>query len=286
MVAAAYFSLTGFVFPGADQPDAADVRLGVVYNDSLTTGTAAIPAASNVRFGTAVDAGAGTAYIPLAYDVRLDTPVDNTTGTLIVPDPSQVQNGVGVDHTVGTFGLGATMTLATSSTSYATPADTLARLDIRTVGDLCSDTGTRIAAMPVLTNNNFLQAIRDASAEVEKNALIGGRYSVGDLQTIANSTGVAAGVMLRLISRLTCVFLFERRPDMELKQPWIWEQAEKDLEALREGKNIFSFAETAAAGIQSHEVETARQIERREGVVVQSERYFGRQPNRRDPRRQ
>ena len=191
----------------------------------------------------------------------------------------------------------AQLTIRTSQQPFATAAQLLKRLDLRTVGDLCSDNGTRVAAGALASDPNFFAAIIDASAIIEQYATRGGVYSPGDLALLAAlpdsdpgggaNFGVAGGALLRLMVRLVTVLLFERRPDMELKNPWIWEQVKKDLEELAAGAQVFGFVQTQDAGRQSHEVETARVIQRREGVVAgPMRRFWGLQPNQRDPRRQ
>ncbi|NLF33254.1 MAG: hypothetical protein GX591_20505, partial [Planctomycetes bacterium] len=84
--------------PTYDAPDEADVRDGVVYDDATgtpTEGTAAIPAAADVRAGVAVDDTVGTAAIPGAADVRAGVAVDGTVGTLEVTGSADTH-----DHSV------------------------------------------------------------------------------------------------------------------------------------------------------------------------------------------
>lgn len=86
-----------------DNAAISDVRLGTDYAEGTLTGTAAIPAASDTRLGTAVDAGVGTAAIPAAADVRLTVPVDATTGTAAIPGPNDTRLNVPTDDTVGNY---------------------------------------------------------------------------------------------------------------------------------------------------------------------------------------
>lgn len=76
-----------------DYPADTDVRDGVVYDSGAETGTAAIPGASDVRTGVAVDATVGTAAIPGPDDVRDGVPVDATTGNYEPADPDKYFNG-------------------------------------------------------------------------------------------------------------------------------------------------------------------------------------------------
>jgi hypothetical protein len=80
-------ALVDATFPvSGDQAAESDVRLGVVYDNSTKTGTAAIPGASDVRDGVAVDATTGTAAIPGPDDVRVNVPVDDTIGNYVPAD--------------------------------------------------------------------------------------------------------------------------------------------------------------------------------------------------------
>ncbi len=65
-------------------PGVANVRntTSYTYAGTTLTGTAAIPVASDVRLGTAIDATTGTLAVPAASKVLLGVAVDNTTGTL------------------------------------------------------------------------------------------------------------------------------------------------------------------------------------------------------------
>jgi len=82
-------------------PAASDVRAGTSVD--ATTGTLAVPSAANVRSGVAVDATTGTCVVPAASNVRSGTPVDATTGTCVVPAASAVLLGTAVDATTGTL---------------------------------------------------------------------------------------------------------------------------------------------------------------------------------------
>ncbi len=174
-------------------------------------------------------------------------------------------------------------TVETSATSYLSAAEFLKRADLRTIGDLCSDTGSRIPAGALLTDANLAAALLDASGLVEQACLTAGKYHPVDLAAL---TGAGQAALFRLISRLTLCLLFERRPDLEMKQPWIWEWVEEQLQKLHEGEAVFPFIETEAAGILSDVTETARDVEARDLTTTQMSRYFGRRGNRNDPNRQ
>jgi hypothetical protein len=84
-------------------PGIANVRSGTAYTiaGSALTGTAAIPAAADVRSGTAVDAGTGTLAVPTAAQTKHGVAVDGSTGTYRGADlwdpvpPEDVIEGLG-----------------------------------------------------------------------------------------------------------------------------------------------------------------------------------------------
>ncbi len=112
-VPSSYGVRTGFVTTTAtsieggaqSNPGIANVRLGTAYIASGVSlvGTAAIPAATDVRADVDVDATVGLIAIPAVTDVRADVAVDwNDMGTAFIPSPDDVRAGVDVDATVGT----------------------------------------------------------------------------------------------------------------------------------------------------------------------------------------
>lgn len=169
-------------------------------------------------------------------------------------------------------------TVSTSATTYLSAAEYLKRADLRTVGDLCSDTGSRIASGALPSDANLAAALLDASGLVEQACLVTSRYLPVDLAAL---TGAAQGALFRLLSRLTTCLLFERRPDLEMKQPWLWEWTEEQLQKLRDGERIFGFVESEGAGLPTITTETATEVEARNGISVQVERMWGRRGNRR-----
>lgn len=172
-------------------------------------------------------------------------------------------------------------TVSSASTSYCTAAQFLGFFDGRTVGDLCSDTGTRIAAAALLTDANLSLALKGASGELEAAVLLGNRYTVADLQALTSTYN--SGIFLaRIVAGLTFRDLLRRRPDLEIQKPPQSEEAEKIIQALSMGERIFAFSETANAGATEEDVETSRDVDDRRMVTWHTRRYFGRRSNRYD----
>src|SRR5271167_19782 len=93
-------------------------------------------------------------------------------------------------------------TPVTGAASYCTPTQMFQCFDIRTIADLCSDTGTPVGAIantdPVqidptilAVNPVFLFIMGAASGKLESAIQVGGRYTPGDL--ILLTTGPMVG---------------------------------------------------------------------------------------------
>lgn len=175
-----------------------------------------------------------------------------------------------------------TVSTATSAAVTALAAEVVKRVDWRPLADLCSDTGTRLASSAaVQADTNFLAIVRDAFAEIESACQKGGRYLPVDITALLADTGAAAGKFLRILSRVVVMLAYERRPDKEPGDPAVITRAQEALQQLADGERVFSFEETRDAGRFSHEVETATDVENRDGITYQADRYFGRRGNRR-----
>jgi hypothetical protein len=74
-------------------PPATDVRSGIDRGDG-TLGTLAVPAAADVRVGTAVAATVGTLAVPTAAQVLAGVAVGATVGTVTLPAAADVESGV------------------------------------------------------------------------------------------------------------------------------------------------------------------------------------------------
>lgn len=166
----------------------------------------------------------------------------------------------------------------TASSAYCSVDEVLKRIDKRTVADLVSDTGEAVEANTLTTNAELLAAMLDASGEVEAAAMKGSRYTPADLQAL---TGAAKARLCRILVRLTICFLYERRPDKG-PIPEVYKAALDQLEQLRSGEMIFGTVETHDAQTQDHAVETARNVENRDGTTYQARRFMGRRSNRAD----
>lgn len=181
-------------------------------------------------------------------------------------------------------------TIDSAAAAYISDTEVYDRCDVRVLADLCSDASARLGSSTdialmktaLTASTAFIALKRDACGEVESYALQGGRYKPQDLTALAAHNSMGKGKLLRLLVRLIVVMAYERRPDREMKQPWILETVGDELQALRDGIAIFSFVEAEEAGVVSSRIETAAQVEARGGLPYIARRLFGRRSNRID----
>lgn len=131
-------------YTGADRwsdPGESNVRDGVTYeaDNVAKEGTLVVPAAGDVREGTAVDAGTGTLAVPAASDVRSGVDVDDETGTAAIPAAADVRSGTSVDATVGSLAVPAAANVrngtAVDNTTGTLVVPTLANTKFGVAGD-------------------------------------------------------------------------------------------------------------------------------------------------------
>lgn len=177
-------------------------------------------------------------------------------------------------------------TLNTFAFPYCTPALFIERYDVRTVGDYLSDNDVRLTPTQVLNSPILLDLLRSSSATIEAFAFKGMRYTVQDLQKIANmddagvvltNAGNAAHLIYKIVSGLTMNDVWARRPLKWTKmgRPEGVEEAFMWAHSLGEGETIFGILETAEAGLVQPHFMTPQQIRTRNYSSNQARAYFG-----------
>lgn len=121
----------------------------------------------------------------------------------------------------------------------------IVRFDVRTLGDLLSDTNTRLTAAQVQASTVLETLLLEASGEVETACIAGQRYLPEDLDALE-------GASLQKLKGIVCGFAFsllmDRRPNIIAEAPKRVKDALVLLEQLRGGERIFSLAGAAEAG--------------------------------------
>lgn len=145
------------------------------------------------------------------------------------------------------------MTPDSTNVPYLTPQDYLARKDYNSVAQYCNDNpGTPITPLPaaLYTNFNLLVALNSACGELESACLRGLAYSVSDLQSLQ---GASLDYMKTILSDLATYRIMTRRLGPAPPETIIsaYNSAMASLDALSRGERIFSFVQTAQAGVAS-----------------------------------
>lgn len=171
--------------------------------------------------------------------------------------------------------------MASSETAYATGADLVLYHDVRRIGDLISDTDTRVVAASVPDHPLVAIMLKRASGEVEMACQVGGKYSP---EALAALDGVAAEALKGLVCDLAAWHLEKRRSrSVKLDDVPGAAEAYGVLRALEEGALVFPTDEAVdATGMEV--VENQAQTEagrsmadgRYGDTVGGARRFFGR----------
>lgn len=160
--------------------------------------------------------------------------------------------------------------------SYATPSDLLTRKDARTIKALASDTGADIADPD--TDPNLLQALEDASGEVDSAVLVAKIYSTAELATL---TGNSLALLKRITCEVAMAFLFARRPKYdEDGYDKALERCNKWLDRLRKGERVFDLEPQQDAGLPSVDGPSAVDYSRMNLLVDRTKGYYPARGNR------
>lgn len=164
-----------------------------------------------------------------------------------------------------------------SSSAYAQPADLLVYLDARMTGDLVNDQGIMLTPTAILTDPTVAKHLLRASGRLEAICLKGRRYQPADLQAL---TGASREYMIWVVCGLALESLRWRRANLEeIAQPFAKELS-LVLDELANGKQVFGFLETEAAGLPDHSVITGADLYGIPSLVSNMDRYFGTRRNR------
>lgn len=164
-----------------------------------------------------------------------------------------------------------------SFTAYATPADWAKYSDIRTLKDLCSDSGT--AASDLASNAIALELLKAASGDVLAACLVSHLYEPEDLDLIAATDGHSQSLLKQLVCKIATIAAIRRRPDRigaeSLKV--LLEETEDYLDRLRSGKRLFVVPGSTSqpdAGTVEVDGPTLATMERVNGISIRTRNYY------------
>lgn len=130
---------------------------------------------------------------------------------------------------------------------YATPDDMIARFDVRTLGDLSADDGTRVSSANLAINAKLVASLSDASGQLEAACLQGERYSIEDLGGLK---GDSESFLVRIVCDLALGYLWRRKlyVDENAARLEAVQRADEHLTRLRSGEWVFDVTENKEAG--------------------------------------
>ena len=146
------------------------------------------------------------------------------------------------------------LTPSSGNTTYMSVSDVLSFKDVRMVGDLVRDDGTRATPLELQTDSNLSACMMAACGELEASLLAGNRYQPSDLLSL---NGNSLSFLKSILSDETEYKLYSRRgisPPEYVKTSH--ETFTKTLDAIRNGAKILAFQETQQAGLPKDEFMT------------------------------
>lgn len=144
--------------------------------------------------------------------------------------------------------------------AFADSSDMVVRYDTRTLGDLCSDDGNRVAKDDLATSDIMTTALSSATGEIKAATLRAERYTVAQLEALT-------GESQEYLKTLTCAVAFwrlwSRKPYNEKNSGQVQARTEfkEAMERIRSGDHIFEVAATAAAGTPNIDTITRAEIQ-------------------------
>jgi hypothetical protein len=170
-----------------------------------------------------------------------------------------------------------------SSTALLCPVDEfLKRVDRAAVAKLASDDaqGKPVILTALPTDPNVIAALRDAGGWFETAVSRGRRYELADIAVVLASDTNARGILYRIVADLGWFFLFQRRPNKDVPAPPSLEYSLKLMDELGDGKKVFPFLESEAAGVMQVVETNVDDVEARNGAVYQARAFYGRTSER------
>lgn len=161
--------------------------------------------------------------------------------------------------------------------SYASPQDFIDRMDVRRLGDLGLDTGTRATPTQLLTNTRLQDSLDDASGMIDATLLRAGRYQPKDLTTLTGTTSFGNKLLIRITVNIAYGLLLEARGYSEEEQGSMapgFTKALAYLDRLENGEWIFGIPPVIDAGGSAQNVNAY--LSSKVVLLTQAtRRYFG-----------
>lgn len=169
-----------------------------------------------------------------------------------------------------------------SATAYCTATQFFTFYDYRLVADLVRDNNGQAPTRAALLDSDdqggatVASALLAASGLLEAAVTQGNRYLAADLGAL---TGASQAHLQRVVAGLAIQLILDRRPTASLKPDLLSavKEANRMLDALRTGENVFGLAETQTAAQRMDGLRWANADPQvvANSVVTSASRYFG-----------
>ena len=165
--------------------------------------------------------------------------------------------------------------------TYASGQDMVARYDVRLLGDLVRDDGTREPADSVPVNDNLLSMLSDAYGEIVSRITVGARYTLNQIDP-GNIAPSGLAYLVRLQCDLALVYLKRRRGVLGKNDESLVKSTTERLDGLKDGVSILlgitdTLAQSSTLQISSPE---CIPIDQRNTIRFNTRNYYPNYPYR------
>lgn len=153
--------------------------------------------------------------------------------------------------------------------SYATAADMINRYDVRTLGDIVSDDGTRVASGGLAADAKMLAALSSATGKVKAAILRAERYTASQITNMMDSghadySAEGTAYLVDIVCAVAFWNLWRRKPYTDSQQAArkaAREEAEGYLKELSSGESVLDIPAALDSGTPKVATITKSEIE-------------------------
>lgn len=143
-----------------------------------------------------------------------------------------------------------------------TAADMIARYDARTLGDLVTDTGTRLVGDELTDSTKLATLLDEATGHVKASLFRANRYTQDELDDL---TGESLAFLTGLVCQVAFWMLWRRKPAAQNADPQRKEAKElyeAAMKSLNSGELVLDVEAVKDAGVQEGKTVDAAELDR------------------------
>jgi hypothetical protein len=154
-------------------------------------------------------------------------------------------------------------------TAFASSADMIARYDVRTLGDLLADDGSRVASGGMAANTRLTAALKSATGRLKAAILRAERYSVDEIENMQDSAHADYDEeSSEYLKTLTCAVAFweiwkakpQKQNDSSHRKD-VRKEADEAIKLMQSGEEVFNVPRATDAGTPKVATVTRAEIE-------------------------